>query len=211
MAQQPRIVAELGRPETPDETAARKAESSRVYRSSQNTRNLIAALLVTLAVVLVIIFAVPRGSLPEREPIDVAAIAEQVAETEGRTVIAPDAPEDWVVNSAQVAGDEVRTWTVVYAPPQGFLRFAQGFDADPAWAARALSGASVTDTVTIAGITWDRYDIADPGSAGNVTVALSAPAGPDTVLIYGRADDDTLEQAATAVADQVIDLRQETE
>ena len=51
MARGPRIVAELGRPETPDETAARKAESSRVYRASQNTRNLVAALLVTLAVV----------------------------------------------------------------------------------------------------------------------------------------------------------------
>jgi hypothetical protein len=38
-----RVVAELGRPETPEETAARKAESSRVYRSSQNFRNLIAA------------------------------------------------------------------------------------------------------------------------------------------------------------------------
>ena len=43
MAQHPRIVAELGRPETPDETASRKAESSRVYRASQNTRNLIVA------------------------------------------------------------------------------------------------------------------------------------------------------------------------
>ena len=49
MARGPRVVAELGRPETAAETAARKAESSRVYRSSQTTRNLIAALLVTIA------------------------------------------------------------------------------------------------------------------------------------------------------------------
>ena len=55
-----RVVAELGRPETPSETAARKAESSRVYRSSQTFRNLIAALLASVAVVLVIAFAVPR-------------------------------------------------------------------------------------------------------------------------------------------------------
>ena len=68
MARAPRVVAELGRPETAQETADRKAEFSRTYRASQNTRNLIAALLVTLAVVVVIVFAVPRGSLPEREP-----------------------------------------------------------------------------------------------------------------------------------------------
>ena len=52
MAKSPRIVAELGRPETPDETAARKAESSRVHRESQNTRNLVAALIVTIAIVM---------------------------------------------------------------------------------------------------------------------------------------------------------------
>ena len=79
MAQNPRVVAELGRPETPDETASRKAESSRIYRSSQNTRNLVAALLVTLAVVAVIIFAVPRGAPPAADPIDVAAVAESIS------------------------------------------------------------------------------------------------------------------------------------
>ena len=43
MAKQPRVVAELGRPETPDETAARKAASSAAYRSSKTVRNLVVA------------------------------------------------------------------------------------------------------------------------------------------------------------------------
>ena len=117
MAREPRIVAELGRPETPDETAERKAESSRVYRSSQNVRNLVAALLATLAVVAVIIFGVPRGSAPEREPVDVAAVAERIAASEGRTVIAPEMSEGWVVNRAGIEGDgSARAFTVVYAP-----------------------------------------------------------------------------------------------
>ena len=47
MAKQPRVVAELGRPETPDETAARKAASSAAYRSSKTVRNLVVALLVS--------------------------------------------------------------------------------------------------------------------------------------------------------------------
>ena len=71
MSKQPPIIAELGRPETPDETAARKAASSKAYRSSQTVRNLVAALAVTLAVVAVIIFAVPRGEPVERAPLDV--------------------------------------------------------------------------------------------------------------------------------------------
>jgi hypothetical protein len=212
MARAPRIVAELGRPETPEETADRKAEASRVYRSSQTTRNLIAALLVTLGVVVVIILAVPRGTAPEREPIDVAASAQGVAASEGRTVITPDAPADWAVNGAAIENDgTVRAWTVVYVPERGFLRIAQGFDADESWPARVLGGSAPTDSVTLDGIEWQRYDIGDPSRAGNVSVALATEAGRDTVIIYGDVDDATLEQAAAAVSDQIVDLRQEAE
>lgn len=211
MAQNPRVVAELGRAETPDETAARKAESSRVYRASQNTRNLVAALIVTIAVVVVIILAVPRGTPPEPEPIDVAAVAQRVAAAEDRPVIAPDAPESWRVNVASVEGDGPRAWTIVYADETWFLRVAQGFDADPAWPTRMLSGASIDGTVTIDGIVWDRYDIADPSKAGNISVALATAAGADTILLYGNADPETLEEAAAAAAPEVERLREEAE
>ncbi|MET0828462.1 MAG: DUF4245 family protein [Microbacterium sp.] len=212
MAQNPRIVAELGRPETPDETASRKAESSRVYRASQNTRNLIAALLVTLVVVAIIIFAVPRGEPPQAEPIDVAAVAEGIESAEGRTVLVPDVPEAWIVNRASIEGDSTAAWTIVYVPDEtaGFLRVAQGFDADPAWTTRVLSGASVDGTVTIDGVEWDRYNIPDPSRAGNISAALSTQAGDDIVLVYGSTDDETLALAAASVADQIIALREES-
>lgn len=211
MAQNPRVVAELGRPETPDETASRKAESSRIYRASQNTRNLIAALGVTLAIVAVIIFAVPRGEPPQAAPIDVAAVAQSIESAEGRTVLAPDVPDAWLVNRASIEGDSTAAWTIVYVPDEtaGFLRFAQGFDADPAWTTRVLSGASVDGTVTIDGVEWQTYDIPDPARAGNVSAALSTQAGSDIVLIYGSSDDAALERAAASVADQIKDLRDE--
>lgn len=215
MAQrEPRVVAELGRPETPGETAARKAESSRVYRSSQSARNLIAALLATLAIVAVIIFAVPRGTIPEADPIDVAVIAERVGTSEGRAVIAPETPPEWLVNRAGIEGDgATRAWTIVYAPSQeterGFLRVAQAFSPDEAWPARVLSGAAPVRTVTIGGVEWDRYEV-DPDRAGNISVALSAPAGEDIVLIYGTAADDLLDGLATSVAADVLAIREDT-
>jgi len=214
MAEAPRVVAELGRPETPDETAARKAESSRVYRASQSTRNLVAALLVTLAVVAAVIFGVPRGDLPDPPVIDVTAIAERVESTEGRAAIAPGMSDEWVVNRAGLESvGSVRAWSIVYAPADedqpGFLRVAQGFDADPAWASRVLSGAAPVDTVTIEGIVWDRYEL-DPTRTGNISVALATAAGTDTILIYGTADADALDETAAAVADDVKRLREET-
>ena len=215
MSREPRIVAELGRAETPQETADRKAESSRIYRSSQNVRNLIAALLATLAVVIVIIAAVPRGTPPPREAIDVAAVAEGVAASEGRTVITPEMSDGWIVNRAGIEGNGgVRAFTVVYAPSQederGFLCVAQGFDADESWPARVLSGSAPQDTVTIDGITWERYEL-DPDRTGNISVALATDAGTDTVLIYGAAGETALEETARSVTDQITALRQEAE
>ncbi|GAA5028943.1 DUF4245 domain-containing protein [Microbacterium fluvii] len=209
-----RIVAELGRPETPDETAARKAESSRVYRSSQTARNLVAALIVTVAVVAVIFFAVPRGTLAEADPIDVTAVAAQVADTEGQPIVAPDMGEGWVANLAQL--DDVgglRAFAVVWAQDddQGtsFVRVAQGFEADAGWPARVLTGAAVGETVVIDGIDWIRYEISDAQRAGNISAALSTQAGADTVIVYGS-DDASLETAAASIADDVSALREET-
>ncbi len=213
--QQPRIVAELGRPETPDETAARKAESSRIYRSSQSFRNLIAALIVTLAIVVIIIFVVPRGTPSAKDPIDVPGIAADVASSVGRAAVAPDLGEGWVVNLAQLDDTGgLRAWNVVFAQDEqhgvGFLRVAQGFDADPAWPTRVLGGAAVGQTMTVDGIVWDRFEITDPSRAGNITGAISTVAGPDTILIYGTADDASFESAAASVAEEVRQLREET-
>jgi hypothetical protein len=211
MASSPRIVAELGRPETPEETAARKAESSRIHRNSRTIRNGIAALLVTLAVVLVIVFAVPRGAMPPAEPIDVAAEAAEVQASLERTVIVPDAPDDWTINRATVEGDgATRAWTVVYAPDRGFINVAQGFDADTAWPSRLLSGRSATGTTTIDGLVWTVYEISEPSSTANISYALSTAAGADTVMIYGRTDADTAAEVAASVADDVRALREET-
>ncbi|MFT4212022.1 MAG: DUF4245 family protein [Microbacterium sp.] len=203
-----RVVAELGRPETAAETAARKAESSRIYRSSQTFRNLIAALLATLAVVAVIALGVPRGDPTPAATIDVAAEAAATAEAYGRAVIAPDVPSDWTVNQAQIDGDNVTAFTIVYVPDDtGYLRVAQAFDPDAAWVSRTLSGAVSDGTVTIDGIDWDRYEIS---ASDDVSYALATTAGPDQVLIYGTADADTAAVAATGVADQIRALREET-
>ncbi|MEV8266077.1 DUF4245 family protein [Microbacterium sp. NPDC076911] len=211
MASQQRIVAELGRPETPQETANRKAASSHAYRSSQTARNLIAALLITLVLVAIVIFGVPRGSAPEAEPIDVAAVAESVEAAEGQSVIVPDAPDSWRVNRAYVDRNDLSAWTVVYAPTSGFVRIAQGFDADAAWTTRVLGGANSGDSVSIDGITWTQYDISDPDRAGGITAAMSTQVGDDTVLIYGVADDELLLQAAESVSESIHQLETESQ
>ena len=70
-----RVVAHLGRPETPQETADRKAEFSARYRNSKTFKNLIAAILVTVAVVFVVVAGVPRGEPVAQPQPDVTALA----------------------------------------------------------------------------------------------------------------------------------------
>ncbi|WP_417563609.1 DUF4245 family protein [Microbacterium sp.] len=207
----PRIVAELGRPETPDETAARKAASSQVYRSSQTVRNLVAALLVTLAVVAVIVMIVPRGNTTPTSAVDVAALAQQTSSATGESVVVPDVPAGWRANSAALGGDQTPTWTVVYATGKdaGFLRVAQGFGADTAWDARLLSGAAASGEVTIDGIAWTQYALGDPARSGNLSYAIGTDAGPDRILVYGATDASTAAIAARGLTDQIIALRQE--
>ena len=204
-----RVVAELGRPETPDETAARKAESSRVYRSSQTFRNLIAAIIVTVVVVFIVIFGVPRGELPERESIDPAPIAEQASESLGRSVIVPAVPSDWRVNVAEVSSDGgSSSWSIAYVPDdEGFIRFAQAFDTDEVWARSALAGSSPTDSVQIAGIEWDVFEPADPSRAANISYALGTQAGSDYVLLYGAVSPEQAAELATIVASDVEQLQ----
>ena len=203
MARQ-RIVAELGRPETADETAARKAAASQRYRSSKTFRNLIAALIVCVAIVAVVYFGVPRGTPEPPEPVDVDVAAAAAVETVGHAVIIPDAPEQWRTNSARIEGG---VWRVVYAPATGFVRVSQAFDAAEDWVARELGGFAPTGTVTIDGIEWDEYDLASP--VDNISYGLATSAGTDTILIYGATDADAAAEAASGLGDQIRDLREE--
>lgn len=201
-----------GPAETPEQIADHKAERSRQYRASQTTRNLVAALLVTLAVVAVIVFAVPRGEPAPRDPIDVALVASDVESAYDRPVLVPEVPASWLVNVAKVEGGAVPTWGVAYVPDEAsFVNIAQGFDADETWAAQRLGGAAPNDSVVIDGLTWDRYEFADPAKNANVSYALGIQAGSDHVLVYGSASADTAAEIASAMTTQLRALQEAPE
>lgn len=206
MSKRTPIVAELGRPETAEETAARKAESSRVYRSSQTFRNLIAALLVTLGVVAVIIFAVPRGEPASAPSVDLSAVADNVESTSERTVLRPEL-DGWRVNAAELQGGATVVWDVTIAPSsqteRGFIRVAQAFDADSSWAPQKLNGIAPTDTVRIGGLEWDVYEIGNARQNANISYAIGTQAGADYVLLYGARSPESTAELAEALIPQI--------
>ncbi|KDA06518.1 amino acid transporter [Microbacterium sp. CH12i] len=200
------IVAELGRPETPEETAARKAEFSKNYRASQTFRNLIAALIITVAVVAIVIFAVPRGERASEPTVDMVGIAQDVESNLDRPVLVPELDDFWRVNAAALDGGATVVWNITLAPSaedeRGFIRVAQAFDADAAWAPQLLNGSAATGTTQIDGRDWDVYKLSD-SAQDNISYALGTQAGTDYILLYGSRSADSTAELAEALSPQI--------
>lgn len=203
------IVAELGRPETPEETAARKAEFSKNYRASQTFRNLIAALIITVAVVVVVIFAVPRGIPASEREVDVIGIAADVESTMESHAIVPELGDFWQVNAAKLQGGATVVWNITVAPSadeeRGFVRIAQAFDADASWAPQVLNGTAATDTTEIGGLEWDVYKLSNDAQ-DNVSYAIGTQAGEDYVLLYGSRSADSTAELAESLVPQIEEM-----
>lgn len=200
----PRIVAELGRPETPEETAERKARDSRLYRQRKTINNLVLSLLVTLGMVLVIVLAVPRGNYVRDDSVDVVALAESAQGATSFALTVPQLPDTWSPTQAELRSSSqegLEFWYVGYLTPSDqFAAFKQTPDANPTWLADQLENRSATGVETRDGIEWTVYDHTDlSGDTTNVRYAITAEIGGMTFVVYGTSDPNDIWQLADAV------------
>ena len=200
----PNVVAELGRPETPEETAARKAADSRRHRAKQTFRNLLYSLIVTVATVAVIIALVPRSNTTILPDVDYGAAAAEAQGGFPTPLVVPDLPTAWKSNDAEIrpAGrDGVAVWYIgLITPSNRYIGISQGIDANPTWLDETLQSAPEVSSEEIAGLEWTLYDNAQAEDPGNVVLAASAVEGDSTYAIYGTADANELRTAIEAVA-----------
>ncbi|TFC51204.1 DUF4245 domain-containing protein [Cryobacterium sp. TMT1-21] len=204
----PRVVAELGRPETPEETKSRLAENSRKYRSHKTVNNLVLSLLATLGTVLVLVLLVPRSEAPIDRPVDFATVAAQAQTGLDQTLIVPKLPTGWKANAAQwrLGGtDRIPSWYIgLLTPGKEFIGLTQGLDANPSWLAEKLDNAPVVDTVTINGVTWDVYrNTAPEQDHGNFDSALVTTTAGSTYVLVGTAGEDEFAALAEVLAAQI--------
>ncbi|HWU46718.1 MAG TPA: DUF4245 domain-containing protein [Humibacter sp.] len=204
-AKRPAVVAELGRPETPEETAARKAESSRNHRSRQTVNNLVYSLLATLALVAIVVLAVPRPSGSPTAAVDYAKIASQGQGSEPDPLVAPVLPSGWTSNNAQLrtdTADGVDSWYIgLITPKKQYIGITQGFKANSTWLAAQLADSSSDGTGTVGGVTWTIYDNRDtPRDVGDVKYALTTTAGDSTFVVFGTASNPEFDTVAHALA-----------
>ena len=201
-AREPRVVAELGRPETPEETAARKAETSRKHRANQTLLNLVVALLGSLLVVVFLVSVVVRPAPEASEGVDFVAVAAEAQGGADAPLLAPVLPPGWTANDARFQTTaQVPTWYVGFITPgEQYIGLDQGISANETWQAALLDDAAETGSVTIDGVDWTVYDQRDSSDPGNFAYSLATTRGDSTVLLHGTASDEEFALLATAIA-----------
>lgn len=195
------IVAELGRPETPEEMAARKAASSKRYRDSKTPNNLVIALVASLAVVLVTVMIVVRPAPEPSDPIDYVSIAGQVQPDYDTAIARPVLPEEWRANAARIetGADGVAEWYIGFVTPSGqFAAITQGIEANPTWLASTLRNGLATGTTTVSGTSWDVYDRRGADDVGNLEYAMATVIDTSTLVLFGTASADEFDTLAAA-------------
>lgn len=213
-AREPRVVAELGRPETPDETAARKAENTRKHYANQTAVNLTLSIVASLGIVLFLVLVVvrPNGTV-NRQAIDYVQVASQAQASVDVPLAAPPLPSGWSSNAAEirtVTSDKVPTWYVgLITPADQFIGLDQGIDANPTWVSVQVQNAAATSTRTIAGLEWDVYDRRDADDPGNYAYSMTTTVDRSSYVVHGTADDAEFEVLATALAEQITSQESE--
>lgn len=213
----PVIVAELGRPETASETAARKAEQSRLYKQRKTVNNLVFSLLVSVGLMIVIVLIVPRGTdqwSDHRVNVAEAAASNEVNSL--RPLIAPQVPESWKAKQAVLRseqGSDILYWYVGYTTEnQAYAAINQAFtkNGDPVnetWVSQQLEAQQPTGTERIGDLEWTVYDHPNrDADKSNVLFALETQVGSNTLLVYGTDRPEVLRTLAADVASQVASL-----
>jgi hypothetical protein len=203
------VVAELGRPETAEETWARKDSARRARRQHQTAFNLVLALIASLGIVVFLVAVVARPDGAVDRSVDYQQVAAQ-ADVPGVTLAAPELPDSYSANRADYkdkAADGVDVWTVGFlTPDKQYIGLQQGIDANPTWVANQLDQHAATGSRSIGGTKWTVYDRRAEGKdAGNQAYSLVATFGPNTVVLAGTADDASFRKIAAGVAKQLSD------
>jgi len=201
------IVAELGRPETAEETWARKDTARRARREHQTAFNLVLALIASLGIVLFLVAVVVRPDQAVDRSVDYRQVAQQ-ADVSGAELLVPDLPSSYTSNNAEYQSGSARgvaVWTIgLLTPDKQYIGMHQGIDANDTWVADQLDQKQATGSRTIAGTKWTVYDRRDEGKgAGNNLYALVTTSGKDTVVLAGTADQKSFTTVATAVGKEL--------
>ncbi|WP_394215312.1 DUF4245 family protein [Brachybacterium vulturis] len=190
-------------PGAPSDEPAPQPKSAYELPSKKNTvlRNMVWALLLTMAVVVVVgiaFFGV--GSQPEREPLanselDVAASAERARDVAPFPVTVPAVGEGWTERSARYTAGANPQWTIEYTSPEGQLvTLVEESELGAPMLSAAIPGSTVEEELELAGATCSLLR----GERSTAERGIACEGAGWGFVVHGNADRAALEQIAGA-------------
>jgi hypothetical protein len=203
MAHEPRVVAELGRPETPQETADRKADARATRRRNQTATNLVIATIASLLIALFFgVLMSDTSGEGEVDVVDYATVAEQAQPgVSGATLAVPELPAGWRANRAEIqrGADGVVAWRIGFVTPDNrYLGLLQGVDANATWTLSQFEDAGVTGELDAGGATWTVHGMLGETEALR-GAGLDTTVGSSTYVLFGTASEAEFTELADAV------------
>ncbi len=201
----PPIVAELGRPETPEEASIRRDEARRNRRARQTTFNLVVATLASLLLAAFFGILMSNPGSPGIDAVDYRASAADAQAGIDEPLVAPDLPDGWQANRAELetAADGVAVWRLGLITPAGeFIGVKQGIEANPTWLAAQVEDTSESGSSSIAGVEWTIRE-GDPD--GNLARAMTAVDAGSTLVLYGTAEEKEFTELAEAISGELTE------
>lgn len=179
--------------------------------SKKNTvlRNMIWALALTMAVVVVIAIAFfGVGSDPGREPLanselDVSASAERAQDVADFPVAAPEPQAGWAERSARFTGGESPQWIVEYtAPSDHLVTLTEEAEVSAPMLSSALPGATVQEELDIDGAACQ---VLSGDTDGATALAISCQGEGFGLLVHGATD---REEVRTLMEQALADVQE---
>lgn len=204
------IVAELGRAETADEIADRKAAASAKHRSNQTLLNLVIALAASLLVVFIIVIVVVRpDQAGPAKSVDWTSVANDAQRSVSTRLMSPALPAGWTANRAELvdaesASDGIASWQIGFLTPSTqYIGLVQGIKADASWVSKQLDDKKSTGDATFGDLSWQVYDHRGADHPGNLAYALVTTVGDSTVVLAGTASNAEFATLATEIAGEL--------
>lgn len=185
------------------------SDSGARYRAKQTVVNLSLALAACVAMVALVVIAVPRDESNRIKEVNYSSIVDQALTSTDLPLIKIVPLEGWWSNLAQLnteSADAVVNFKAGFVGSDvKYIGYTQAYDGNATWLAFQLAGTTITGSYETAGYKWDIYQSIiknDPQKTMDYIMVLKY-SKDNYVLLYGIADKNEYEAFATEIVDRI--------
>lgn len=185
------------------------SDSGARYRAKQTVVNLSLALAACVAMVALVVIAVPRDESNRIKEVNYSATVDQARASSGLPLIKITPLESWWSNLAQLntaSADAVVNFKAGFVGSDvKYIGYTQAFEGNPTWLAFQLAGSTITGSYQYGGFKWDIYQSViknDPQKTMDYIMVLNYKDN-DYILLYGIADKSEYEAFANEIVDRL--------